>query len=349
MSSLFSLVLIGILVYGGFKIWEVTKFRTEEKQRRIGELKSMYYEQVEYFDDGLSNFFSVSFTPYQETYLQLNRCVEQMLDINTRLKKESNNDDFSLLIEKYSELALNFAGLGEKVKRLPYTCMMDPVHYGKIQESYLNSLKSLTRSMVAQIISNCEERILEKNYAAIVAIDASPGRVVTNRNHFLGTMMISLCEFEGKELIKSESFERLIQFLDSNKEYIHFVIHILPEFKEKQELLTRLRKLMHVMEVTLTIPDVNDSYAYIMKELVRRKYLITDEVADNLKQEILPVLCASKAFCGYTTLENLIHRIAYELVFDQDRNTVTEAKLRKIVEEMSMEIVEEGIGIGFIR
>lgn len=178
---------------------------------------------------------------------------------------------------------------------------------------------------------------------------ASPGRVVTNRNHFLGTMMISLCEFEGKELIKSESFERLIQFLDSNKEYIHFVIHILPEFKEKQELLTRLRKLMHVMEVTLTIPDVNDSYAYIMKELVRRKYLITDEVADNLKQEILPVLCASKAFCGYTTLENLIHRIAYELVFDQDRNTVTEAKLRKIVEEMSMEIVEEGIGIGFIR
>lgn len=171
MSSLFSLVLIGILVYGGFKIWEVTKFRTEEKQRRIGELKSMYYEQVEYFDDGLSNFFSVSFTPYQETYLQLNRCVEQMLDINTRLKKESNNDDFSLLIEKYSELALNFAGLGEKVKRLPYTCMMDPVHYGKIQESYLNSLKSLTRSMVAQIISNCEERILEKNYAAIVAID----------------------------------------------------------------------------------------------------------------------------------------------------------------------------------
>lgn len=178
---------------------------------------------------------------------------------------------------------------------------------------------------------------------------ASPGRLAANRNHFLGTMVISLREFEGWDLIRSESFDQLLRFVNSNKEYIHFVIHVLPEFKATAALLARLRTILNVAEVRLLVPDQEEAYTYVIREITKRKVHFGKNAECMLKNEVLPKVLEAQNYRGYTTLERLVDQIVYELILHQEEWTMTEPLLKKIITEINSEDMKADLRIGFIR
>ena len=143
---------------------------------------------------------------------------------------------------------------------------------------------------------------------------ASPRCVASICNRFYGTMLISLREFEGADLIESESLSRLLEFVADNKGSIYFMFHILPKFSAKNQLLARLREVTNVMEVSLDNPDIEDSYVYVVTKLLENGCTVDDTALRSLREEILPNIIARKDYTGFRTLSVFAERLNLGLV-----------------------------------
>ena len=143
---------------------------------------------------------------------------------------------------------------------------------------------------------------------------ASPRRMASIRNRYYGTMLISLKEYTGTDLIKSESFARLLKFICENKNTVQFMIHILPDFSAKNQLLSKLREVINVTEVNLQPPDFENSYTYIVTGLKNEGCEPDEDALKTLKDEILPNLITEKTYSGYNSLNSLLSRLLLEYV-----------------------------------
>lgn len=141
---------------------------------------------------------------------------------------------------------------------------------------------------------------------------ASPKRLATSSNRFYGTMLISFKEFSGADLIKSCSFNRLLSFVEENKDNIHFVFHILPEFNAKGRLISKLREVTNVEAVTLGNPGIDEAYKYTISRISETKTDIEDDALGFLKTTCIPKVIKSKSFKGFKSFDSFADRIYYE-------------------------------------
>ena len=141
---------------------------------------------------------------------------------------------------------------------------------------------------------------------------SSPAIAASTVNRFYGSMIISLKEFEGNDLMKSGSFIKLMDFCKDNKENIHFVFHITPEFEERNRLVSELQTLFPIMEITLDKPNVEKSYEYLISEIMKNKMTIDDDAMEFLRERVIPVYVSQNDFSGFNSLNNLLCRLIYE-------------------------------------
>lgn len=147
---------------------------------------------------------------------------------------------------------------------------------------------------------------------------ASPRRMASIRNRYYGTMLISLKEYKGADLIKSDSFSRLLEFVSLNKGNIHFMFQILPDFSAKNQLVSRLQEVTNVTEVVLDNPTIDGGYTYVVSELKKHGYIIDDKALALLKDDILPGITSGKSYMGYRTLNALLERVHLEVAMSMD-------------------------------
>lgn len=147
---------------------------------------------------------------------------------------------------------------------------------------------------------------------------ASPRRMASIRNRYYGTMLISLKEYKGADLIKSDSFSRLLEFISLNKGNIHFMFQILPDFSAKNQLVSRLQEVTNVTEVVLDNPTIDSGYAYVVSELKKHGYIIDEKALALLKDDILPGITSGKSYMGYRTLNALLERVHLEVAMAMD-------------------------------
>ena len=171
MDTFITLVFIGVICYAGFKIWEAVDKKNQEHQRQVEAAKNKFNVIKNEFDGTLSNFFNSSHSSYENTYSSLKNSIFIMEATNRTLMNLSKNDDYSGTISSCSKLADEFLAFGQRVNRLPYTCMMDSANYGRIQKAYWDFIRSMNKSMVDTIIANCERSISTHSYSQIFAID----------------------------------------------------------------------------------------------------------------------------------------------------------------------------------
>lgn len=183
------------------------------------------------------------------------------------------------------------------------------------------------------------------NEVAEMLMYASPKRVANSmnfKNTFNGTMVISLSEFRGRDLLESESFDRLIKFIDSNKS-IHFVIHILPGFQGKEELIRRIGSVVNHTEVELTKPGVDESAEYFETELSVYKVQIDSKAKKYMK------MIFQHVDGGYRSIEMLIEKVLMKLAIT-DTHVISEDLIKQIIDEYKENNSKsEHIPIGFVK
>ena len=165
------LAVVGIIGFAGYKIYAAVHKRTEEHRERVESIKDVFNSQKKRFDGTLANFFNPNYSSYQSTYIDLRNFVSELESTNRELRNKSKNEDYSSTISSCSRLADDFNAFGQRVKRLPYTRMMDASNYGQIQKSYWDSVRSMDKKTADTIIANCERSISGRNYSQVFATD----------------------------------------------------------------------------------------------------------------------------------------------------------------------------------
>lgn len=179
---------------------------------------------------------------------------------------------------------------------------------------------------------------------------SSPQRVACIRNRFYGSILISLCEFAGQDLLKSDSWKRLKEFIEQNKRNTYFVLHVLSDFKAVEQLASELKECLNIIEVRLDKPNVEASMRYTVDELSKMGILIDEEYIDVFKEKVIEKVVHKNSYMGYKSLDSLVRRIGYELILEQGNNQdiVGNEVIEKVAKDYEAEkLTYMNQGIGF--
>ncbi len=245
----------------------------------------------------------------------------------------------------------------------------------------LNAKDMSVRGMAIAPLVIAADRTLFSDYGRIYAaiVDASPFRKVTGsesfleltfpkdnfedeklfyaspriassiRNRFYGTMLISLREFEGQDLMKSDSVRRLLGFLAENVDTIRFAFHILPGFSAKQSLAGELMKVMNITMITLEEPTVEEAYSYVVSKLTESGFVIEVDALRYIREYVIPDLNSRKACSAYSSLDAFVTGLNLELVTENGiRKQICKASVEMLLNRMEETLgINELAGIGF--
>lgn len=178
---------------------------------------------------------------------------------------------------------------------------------------------------------------------------SSPSRSASTTNRFYGTMLISLAEYDGDDLINGESYRRLLEFCDMNRENIRFIFHVSSKFKAKDKLVSTLQEHFPVMEVILDKPGVNESFDYVVSEMKHKEISFDKEAEAFLKEQLIPAVISKKSFSGYQSLNVLMDRMVVESVSNDKSNyVVLSSSMRTLCNNISnTRDSNEHVRIGF--
>ncbi len=178
MGAICTIVVICIIGYVIFKIWQAAEKENQERRRRVELLKNDFNNKKKSFYSVLSFFFNGTHKSYLTTYSQFKNCISGMEEVNREIRHlsnnerhPSNNDDYSGTVNRCKKLAEDFYSFGRRVNSLPYSRMMDSANYGGIQKLYWDSVRSMNKNTADSIITNCERSLSSHNYSQIFAID----------------------------------------------------------------------------------------------------------------------------------------------------------------------------------
>lgn len=183
----------------------------------------------------------------------------------------------------------------------------------------------------------------------------SPRVVAEYRNRFYGTMIISLREYTGMDLIKSESLGRLLEFIEGNKDNIHFIFHILPEFSAQKKLLAKLREVTNIDEVIFDKPGSDLGRSYIVDKLNDNGVSISKTAVKLLGEKVLPGLVAMADYKGYKSLSSFVDRLYLEIGMwekGEEDLIIDESMVEQLEKKMLREAEEKANGtysIGFVK
>lgn len=152
---------------------------------------------------------------------------------------------------------------------------------------------------------------------------ASPRRVAATSNHFSGVFLISFEQWgSADEVIRDESFDSLVKFIEANRRRISFVFHITPDFRDGKILYDELSKYANLEYLEHFFPDKAEAAEYI-KNQIREAEIELSQAGiaeiDRLIDERLDV--TAKSYNGYRTLEKISKRLLFELYSRQGQKS----------------------------
>ncbi len=151
----------------------------------------------------------------------------------------------------------------------------------------------------------------EKDYRRLYL---SPQIVSCVQNKFYGILEISFEEFDGKDLLNSEEFSRLLSYIDENKETIIFVFSVTSKFKETNALKELLSNHLLIESLRLEIINPENATLYVKTVLKNNGLVFRPEASLELKNIIDTKLNVnSPEFNGYSSLDIIANNLMYEL------------------------------------
>lgn len=302
MDAFCTLVIIGIVCYVGFMIWEAVDKNNQEHRRKVDVAKNDFNGKKSGFDGTISGFFNSTHGSYQNTYSSLKNSVSNMEASNKTLKNLSKNDDYSGTISSCSKLADEFSDFGQRVNRLPYTRMMDSANYGRIQKTYLDSVRSMNKSMADTIIANCERNMSSHSYSQIFAIN-------------IETVLRCVWFYATDKPYSAESFKKAVNVFNRLVEKPHVDVTIAELYAMKQMggedvLRDRIRNMLMTThtaeELTLIASALMWINAYQAENMILQHMLSTGMQMSAKTQERLHSLTngGGKAPSGFNVASN---------------------------------------------
>lgn len=302
MDAFCTLVIIGIVCYVGYKIWEAVDKSNQEHRRQVDAAKSDFNGKKSGFDGTISGFFNSTHGSYQNTYSSLKNLVSNMEASNRKLKNLSKNDDYSGTISSCSKLADEFSAFGQRVNRLPYTRMMDSANYGRIQKTYLDSVRSMNKSTTDTIIANCERNMSSHSYSQIFAID-------------IEAVLRCVWFYATDKPYSAESFKKAVNVFNRLVEKPHVDVTIAELYAMKQMggedvLRDRIRNMLKTThtaeELTLIASALMWINAYQAENMILQHMLSTGMQMSAKTQERLHSLTngGGKAPSGFNVASN---------------------------------------------
>lgn len=302
MDAFCTIVIIGIVCYVGFKIWKAVDKSNQEHRRKVDAAKSDFNRIKNGFYGTISRFFNSTHDSYQDTYSSLKNSVSNMEAANRSLMSLSRNDDYSGTISSCSKLADEFSAFGQRVNRLPYTRMMDSANYGRIQKTYLDSVRSLNKSTADTIIANCERYMSSHSYSQIFAID-------------IETVLRCVWFYATDKPYSAESFKKAVNVFNRLVEKPHVDVTIAELYAMKQMggenvLRDRIRNMLHFThtaeELTLIASALMWINAYQAENMILQHMLSTGMQMSAKTQERLHSLTngGGKAPSGFNVASN---------------------------------------------
>lgn len=178
---------------------------------------------------------------------------------------------------------------------------------------------------------------------------ASPQIVASVRNRFYGTFLISFSEYSGVDLIRSSSFQRLLEYIEMNRENIRFLFHVLPSFNAKKQLIAKISEIINIFDISLDKPSVDIAFDYMLVEMKRLGFVINVDCAKKLKVKLLSKVVNTDMYLGYKTLNNIIRKISYELAVcaSDSQSILNEDVIDKLICEYEAVKYDSDSKIGF--
>lgn len=163
----------------------------------------------------------------------------------------------------------------------------------------------------------------------------SPRIVASTKNKFYGTFVISYEDWEGMELLRDKWFKKLMQFEEENQSNIHFIHHIIPGFRAKEELIAELKQHMNYLVVNLDYPSVKKSYSYIDQNLKDAGV----NISSDAKQKLLEWLDKKEnEKRDYHTLNQVVKKLQFEVSqtkAEKDNWVVSKQMVQKMEQEIA--------------
>lgn len=185
----------------------------------------------------------------------------------------------------------------------------------------------------------------------------SPRLVAATINDFVGVFLISFEQWASyNELMREAFFDKLLQFIDDNKNKVSFVFHVLPEFVDSDKLANLLNSHINIIKVELKKPNVYEAIEYVKEEL-RNKGIKVDNHAEKCLEEFISekIKIESKSYVGYSTLDKLTQDISFEIICmcDEDINgvrVVNEAMMSELFDNTNFTLDDKNgqIKFGFL-
>lgn len=163
----------------------------------------------------------------------------------------------------------------------------------------------------------------------------SPNIVASVQNRFYGVFSISFEDWDGNELLISEWFQKLLTFIDNNKDNIYYVFQVTSAFDAKEDLRKVLHRHLNLVEVSLALPTIKAATDYIIS-YIESGGIVVDDSAQNELQGMLErrLHLEKSSYAGYCTLSQMAESIIFELsssnMLSYDQVAITSNMLRDI-------------------
>ena len=216
--------------------------------------------------------------------------------------------------------------------------------YGKvysriIDENHIYDIRGL--STFLELDFPCDDSPREYNL-----FFSSPRVAASTQNNFYGTFLLSFSRFEGRDLFTNPYFDTLLEFVEQNRDNMHFIFHVLPEFTEKEKLEMSLNRILHMVRVEFDHPNLEMSTEYVWTRLADVGISLPDTYKEKFKMALSGWLEQTE-FDGYSSLELIARRIQYELFLVGIGNVDMECFEKTVDKALSDIKVSEGNSVGF--
>ncbi len=224
MDTCCGIIVIGIVVFVIFQILNAKAEADQKRNQEIEDRRRRLDNTKDSFDNAIYDFYTTSYKKgiymytekrsYSEVYSYLSNNIWKM-------KKLSENDEYSAVIKRCARLAEEFKEYGEKVNALPFTRMMDTSRYGEIQKEYWNSVRTLSKEKVNAIVKGNEQSISGKVCSRIFEID-------------IETALRCVWFYATEKPYSAENFKKAVDVFEGLTEKPHVDIAIAELYAMKQ-------------------------------------------------------------------------------------------------------------------
>ena len=216
--------------------------------------------------------------------------------------------------------------------------------YGKvysriIDENHIYDIRGL--STFLELDFPCDDSPREYNL-----FFSSPRVAASTQNNFYGTFLLSFSRFEGRDLFTNPYFDTLLEFVEQNRDNMHFIFHVLPEFTEKEKLQMSLNRILHMVRGEFDHPNLEMSTEYVWTRLADVGISLPNTYKEKFKTALSGWMEQTE-FDGYGSLELIAKRMQYELFLIGIGNVDMECFEKAVNKALPDITVSEGNSVGF--